>query len=136
MVICRVCGADAPPEKAWCPQCNQPLEPEDKRPVDREIDTFAGTLAGKPKPVLKPDPPAAPAPVKDAAPPPPPVPATKAAPARQAEVPATQPSRPSVSTKAAEAERSAWIYLLVGGSVGFVLLLLVAGAVALWLYLQ
>ncbi|MEO6392100.1 MAG: hypothetical protein ABIP75_09635 [Pyrinomonadaceae bacterium] len=136
MAICRVCGADAPPEKAWCPQCNQPLEPEAKRRIDREIDTFAGTLAGQPRPVLKLDPPVAPPPVKIAALPALPVPAVKVTPAGKAEDPAAKPPRPSVSTKAAEAkETSVWVYLVVGGLIGF-FLLLVAGAVGLWLYLK
>ncbi|MBC7909556.1 MAG: hypothetical protein H7Y30_03590 [Pyrinomonadaceae bacterium] len=30
--------------KAWCPQCNQPLEVEETRRERRELDSLAGTL--------------------------------------------------------------------------------------------
>lgn len=91
---CRNCGALVPAEKAWCPQCNEPVEAEARRTVEREMDSFAGTLIRKPKPRPAGPTPVAPPPPTAAPPPPPATPSREPAPPRD---PVTE-ANPAITT--------------------------------------
>lgn len=140
---CRNCGAQVPPEKAWCPQCNEPVEVEARRTVQREMDSFAGTLIKMHKPAAGKKPvdssPIDQMPVP--APTPPRGPATAANPViatgQMPVVPdsANSPKAPvSVMAEPAEPERSRpVIYVAVGLGLGVILLIvMIVVAIILW----
>ena len=124
MITCKSCGAEVSPEKAWCPQCNQPVEAEAKRAVAREMDTFDGTLYEKKKPLR----PAAPVVVPVAA-------AQPSATAAVATPAATATSDAAVAEPSGPPGR-AWLGILGGILIGLLLLLLLAFAGAVvWYFL-
>lgn len=46
MVKCAKCGAMVPPERAFCPNCHEPMEAEETRRKGRAIDNMAATVVG------------------------------------------------------------------------------------------
>jgi hypothetical protein len=129
MSHCRNCGTEVSPEKAWCPNCNQPLEAEEIRPVAREIDTFAGTLINEPRPSASVA--AEPIPTVRVS-----VPILKVPDRIVAPLASTDSHPPSVSTKEMLAVPSrSWVYILVGALIGVIVLAILAGVgVGIWRY--
>lgn len=46
MVKCAKCGAMVPPERAFCPNCHEPMEVEEQRRSARPIENMAATVVG------------------------------------------------------------------------------------------
>lgn len=46
MVKCANCGAMVPAEKAFCPNCQEPMEAEEQRRDKRAIENMAATVVG------------------------------------------------------------------------------------------